>query len=134
MLGIGWRRLRFGERYLARERGDQLHLCPQLEVKIERDQQADHHPGIDDEIDPATDTGEVGKCRRMRGKPDEIKPAAGGQYRDESDYRGAAVFGPRVDKDREKKSAEHELRDHGRDLCPKPWLCAFIPATLRRSE
>src|SRR5262245_51642670 len=52
---------------------DQLHLAAQLEVKIEKNDQADTHPDIKDEIDAAAYACPYRHLRRVIRRPGEIE-------------------------------------------------------------
>jgi hypothetical protein len=83
-----------GDRELSRQDRDDLHLRPQLEMNVQEDDQADHNPEVEDEVDAAADADQSSQPRRMVGNPHEIEPGDRREDGQDPDNRRASVFGP----------------------------------------
>jgi hypothetical protein len=95
----GFSGTRVRDRALSRQQGDQLELDAQLEVQVEHDKQADHHPDVDDQVDPAADSGPRRKVGRMGRNPDEVDPCCRRDQRQLRDEGRAPLFVPSVEHD-----------------------------------
>src|SRR5215468_10670491 len=86
-------------------------------MQIQKHDQADHYPDVEDEIDAAPDPDQRRKPGRVRRYPDEIERRESREHGQKSDYGGAAVFDPGIEQDAAQQAREDDLRDHRCSLC-----------------
>ena len=66
LLMSGVARLRVGDRDLPRQHGDQLGLGAQLQMQIQKNDQADADPDVEDKVDAAADPDQLRELRGAR--------------------------------------------------------------------
>src|SRR6266446_4553740 len=64
---------RIGERYRARQLGEQLVLRAQLQMQIQQYDKADTGPHIENEVGTPANSDKLRHARGMRRKPDEVE-------------------------------------------------------------
>src|SRR5215471_6766863 len=69
------------QRNRASKNRDELHLRAQFQVKVEKHDQSDADPDVENEINAAADTGPQGDVRGVIGHPGEIKAGNRNDYR-----------------------------------------------------
>src|SRR5579872_4094791 len=91
-------RTRVGQRDFPHQGRNQLRLRAQLEMEIEQQDEADHYPSINNEIDAAANANQSGEPSRMRRQPDKVKSRGRNEHRQDGNKRSAPVFAPGIDK------------------------------------
>ena len=81
-------------------------------MQVEHDEQADHDPGVDDEVGAAADSHEGRKRGGMLRHPDEVEAGERSAAREQADDRHRPMRRPGVDQNQRQKGRQQQLRDH----------------------